>query len=141
MDECLRKLACYIIKPWSCMPCTFYLSHWKTMNISNYINIRKEFGHVSPRLFVLHDVRRVFKHLANCRRVQILENEWLLLFGIVHKDFYLLRYMTFLNQVISTVWTICAFQVLNPIQWSLAKQLQYDAKIIPKQVEVKGDGV
>ena len=37
------------------------------------------------------------------------------------KDFYLDVY-TILNRIQLTIWTICAFRVLNPRQWSLAKQ-------------------
>ena len=37
------------------------------------------------------------------------------------RDFYLYEY-TILNRIQLTKWTICAFRVLNPCQWSLAKQ-------------------
>ena len=46
-----------------------------------------------------------------------------------------------------TIWTICAFRVLNPCQLSLAKQRKYfkklenDAPKVPKHTEAKWDGV
>ena len=40
------------------------------------------------------------------------------------RDFYLDVY-TILNRIQLTIWTICAFRVLNPRQWSLAKFQSY----------------
>ena len=39
----------------------------------------------------------------------------------IYRDLYQDEY-TILNRIKLTIWTICAFRVLNPRQWSLAKQ-------------------
>ena len=47
--------------------------------------------------------------------------------------FYYKMYTTFLNRIQLTIWTICAFRVLNPRQWSLAKQSGLKMwKVMPK---------
>ena len=50
-----------------------------------------------------------------------------------------------LKRIKLTTWTICAFRVLNPRQWSLAKQSSLkswsDAQNVPKQTKAKRDGV
>ena len=65
------------------------------------------------------------------------------------RDFYQDVYTilnTILNRIKLTIWTICAFRVLNPRQWSLAKQstfkrLKSDVQKGPKQAQAKRDGV
>ena len=54
------------------------------------------------------------------------------------RDFYSDVY-TILNRILLSIWTICAFRVLNPRHWSLAKQfivekrwLKIDAPKVPK---------
>ena len=54
-------------------------------------------------------------------------------------------YTPFLNRIELTTWTICAFRVLNPRQWSWAKQVVYKIESndqnVPKQAEARRDGV
>ena len=48
------------------------------------------------------------------------------------RDFYLDVY-TILSRIELTTWTICAFRVLNPRQWTLAKQSKLKSwKVMPK---------
>ena len=59
------------------------------------------------------------------------------------RDFYLDVY-TILNQIQLTIWTICAFQVLNPHKWSLAKEssLKIEKWIFQKcQIKIKSKGM
>ena len=62
----------------------------------------------------------------------------------IKRDFYLDVY-TILNRIKLTIWTICAFRVINPHQWSLSKQsslkVEKDSPKVPKQAEVKRGGV
>ena len=50
----------------------------------------------------------------------------------MNRDFYLDVY-TILNRIKLTIWTMCAFRVLNPRQWSLAK----DWKAMPQECRIK----
>ena len=50
-------------------------------------------------------------------------------------------YTPFLNRIELTAWTICAFRVLNPRQWSWAKQVESNYQNVPNQAEAKRDGV
>ena len=62
----------------------------------------------------------------------------------IKRDFYW-DVNTILNQILLTIWTMCAFRVLKPRQWSLAKQSSLKRwKVMPKmskQAEAKRDGV
>ena len=65
--------------------------------------------------------------------------------SIALRDFYLDLY-TILNRIYFTIWTICAFRVLNPQQWSLATQSSFkvkksDAPKLSNQDKAKRDGV
>ena len=60
-----------------------------------------------------------------------------------NRDFYQDVYTIF-NRIKLTKWTICAFRVLNPHQWSLAKRyekLKSNDQKVPKQAEAIRDGV
>ena len=53
----------------------------------------------------------------------------------MRRHFYLDVYII-LNRIQFTIWIICAFRVLNPRQWSLAKQSNSKSwKVIPKSVK------
>ena len=53
------------------------------------------------------------------------------------RDFYL-DVHTILNRIQLTIWTICAFRVLNPHQFN---KLVNDGPKVPNQVKAKRDGV
>ena len=45
---------------------------------------------------------------------------------------------TIWNRILITIWTICAFRVLNPHQWSLAKQCNFKSrKVMPQKCQNK----
>ena len=48
---------------------------------------------------------------------------WLKRYSVVFKKRLLLRCLHHFNRFKLTTWTICAFRVLNPLQWSLAKHV------------------
>ena len=53
----------------------------------------------------------------------------------IKRDFYYDVYTIF-NRIKLTIWTICAFRVLNPHQWSLAKEvISKVKKICPKRAK------
>ena len=60
------------------------------------------------------------------------------------RDFYLDVY-TILSRIKLTTWTICAFRVLNPRQWSFAKRSKLKVEKwcpkVPNQAKAKRDGV
>ena len=62
----------------------------------------------------------------------------------IQRDFYLDRY-TILSRIELTTWTLCAFRVLNPRQWSLAKQSKLKVEKwcqkVPYEAKAKRDGV
>ena len=54
----------------------------------------------------------------------------------MNRDFYLDVY-TILNRITLTKWTICTFRVLNPRQWSLAKQSNSNSrKVMPQNCQM-----
>ena len=60
--------------------------------------------------------------------ITIFDRGWKKLWSIT-EDVY-----TILDRIWLTIWTICAFRVLNPCQWSLAKQSNVKSwKVMPKK--------
>ena len=58
-------------------------------------------------------------------------------FSNMNRDFYQSVYTIF-NRIKLTIWTICAFRVMNPNQWSLAKQISIKSwKVKPKTCQNK----
>ena len=88
-------------------------------------------------LYVFESINQLFEY--NIKRgfysdvYTILSRDLINNIDHILKRILLLCIHHFKNQIWFTVWTICAFRVLNPNQWSLAKQSGLKSwKLMPK---------
>ena len=104
-------------------------------NISTLIYLFPCEGKPIKTVYQDYSLKNVHVHVYFCTVRSACECKKRLLLICIHH---------FINRIKLTIGTICAFRVLNPRQWSLAKQsslkIKSDAQKVPKQAKAKRGG-
>ena len=139
-------LGCYCDQSSPHILMTSRKSRWRHHNRKQSASARKHWCDVNCDI-PYFSVSSISNHsTANRTKYAWQKNYFKRLFLYIKRDFYSNVY-AILNRIYGTIWTICAFRLLNPRRWSLAKQsslqmvenwYQQSAEI---QAEAKRDGV